>query len=97
MICKWPRDCHHCTARIEEGDDLYIVTNVFDEREYICEWCAKAAGILCACGNRKKPEHQTCWDCLVEQQKRDGWRCECGNYKKPQYVTCYTCKTEVKQ
>jgi hypothetical protein len=35
--------------------------------------------------------------CLVEQQKRDGWRCECGKAKKPQYVTCYTCKTEVKQ
>ena len=25
MICKWPRDCAHCTARIEEGDDLHFV------------------------------------------------------------------------
>ena len=94
MICKWARDCQHCTAHIEEGDDLYFVVNVFEEREYICHWCAKAAGIACDCGNRKKTEHRTCWDCRVEQEKRDGWRCECGKSKKPQYPICYTCKQE---
>lgn len=93
MICKWARDCYHCTATINEGDEMYMVINEWGERQYIDEWCAKIAGILCTCGAKKKPEHETCWDCKRAQAEADGLLCECGKWKKAEHDTCYSCKT----
>jgi hypothetical protein len=91
-ICKWKTECARCGTTIEEGEELFFVKNLFEEREKICSLCAQLDGLLCECGNQKKQEHPTCYDCKTVQDHIDGRRCACGNYKKPQYPTCYSCK-----
>jgi hypothetical protein len=49
----------------------------------VCKWKTTCfnCGTLIDEGD-KKQEHLTCWDCKVEQEKRDGKRCACGAWKK---------------
>ena len=96
-MCTWKTDCARCSTTIEEGDEVFFVTNLFDEREKICGLCAQTDGLLCVCGNQKKQEHATCYSCKLEQEERDGLRCACGKYKKLQYPSCYACKTGAQQ
>jgi hypothetical protein len=96
-ICKWKTDCARCGTTIEEGEELFFLTNLFDEKEKICWVCAQMDGLLCECGNQKKQEHPTCYSCKLEQEQRDGRQCACGKPKKPEYPTCYTCTRGVQQ
>lgn len=50
--------CDACGERLEEGDDLYMTD---DGR--MCETCAGDDGYVCDCGNFKKQEYETCWEC----------------------------------
>jgi hypothetical protein len=80
-ICKWKTGCARCGTTTEEGDELFFVNNLFDEREKICSLCAQMDGLVCACGNQKKQEHPTCYDCKILQEHSDGLRCASGKKK----------------
>jgi len=89
LTCKWKTECGYCGDTIEEGDRIILTS----EKEKMCSDCAYDRGYICDCGNDKKPEYDTCWDCRPAPQP--GTRCACGRYKKPQYPTCYTCKQQL--
>lgn len=50
--------CTDCGEEVEEDDDIYIYLN-----EKYCTSCAKRQRIVCECGNFKKPQYNTCYDC----------------------------------
>src|SRR5918992_4915586 len=91
MICNWATDCARCGGRMEEGDDIFFATGLLG-KEKICYTCAFMDGLLCTCGNTKKQEHATCYDCKREHDEANGLICECGKYKKPEYDLCFACK-----
>lgn len=94
LTCKWATQCSNCAEPIEEGADLWLVKQWPLENRKLCYWCARLEGRACECGNDKKPDHWTCWDCKKEQDQRDGKVCACGAWKKPQYATCWSCKNK---
>lgn len=53
--------CEGCGEEIEEGDDVF-----FHEDEKLCEQCAEQLDIVCDCGQYKKPEYETCYECKEE-------------------------------
>ena len=50
--------CDSCGDKIEEGYDLF-----FHDGNSLCLDCAVDEDLVCECGNYKKPEYQTCFDC----------------------------------
>ena len=50
--------CDICGEEMEEGDDVF-----FHEGDKYCELCAEEAGIVCECGQYKKPQYETCYEC----------------------------------
>lgn len=55
---EFDSNCQSCDELIEIGEAVYA-----DEGEFICTACAVESGIVCECGEYKKPEYNTCWDC----------------------------------
>lgn len=49
--------CDQCSEEIEEGDDVY-----FDDGKF-CVDCAEENGNVCDCGNFKKDDFKTCYEC----------------------------------
>jgi hypothetical protein len=95
VVCKWNTKCSECGIAIEAGEDVWLTTSIDGEKEKLCYDCAEMYGWICDCTNDKKPEHPTCWDCRVAEQKRNGTLCACGRYKQAKYPTCYACKQKV--
>ncbi len=51
-------DCDGCSEEIPEGDSVY-----FNDGEKLCEDCAADGDYVCDCGNFKKSEYDTCYEC----------------------------------
>lgn len=50
--------CDQCGETLEKGDDLFLV-----EGQRFCEDCADENNNICECGQFKKEEYKTCYDC----------------------------------
>lgn len=50
--------CADCGDDVDAGDDMYA-----HDEEFICSDCANALDVVCHCGNYKKEEYETCYDC----------------------------------
>ena len=50
--------CNNCGEQIDENDDLYL-----HDGEKFCTDCANKNNLVCDCGNYKKEEYETCYDC----------------------------------
>ena len=54
----WRTKCAACDNWIEVDDRIY-----FTDDGKMCTDCAGYAGFVCECGNFKKDEYETCWEC----------------------------------
>lgn len=43
------------------------------------------------CGNYKKEQFQTCWDCHRTQMAEENRLCGCGKLKRPEFEDCRDC------
>ena len=50
--------CDDCGEPIPEGEDVFFV-----DGSRFCGDCASANGNICECGNYKKAEYETCYEC----------------------------------
>jgi len=55
---KGSRECDQCGTELVEGDIAY-----FHNDDFICEECASEADVVCECGNYKKEQYPTCYEC----------------------------------
>jgi hypothetical protein len=55
---KFNSTCNDCSGTVEPGDNMFA-----DDGDFICEDCATDRNIICECGNYKKEEYDTCFDC----------------------------------
>lgn len=51
-------ECDYCGEEIEEGENVF-----FEDGEKFCEYCAESNDNICDCGQFKKSEYKTCFDC----------------------------------
>lgn len=50
--------CDNCQEDIPEGESVF-----FDEGNKLCEACATDNDLICECGQYKKAEFKTCYEC----------------------------------
>lgn len=50
--------CSVCDEKIGEGNPVY-----FHESERYCSDCAEDSNIVCDCGDYKKPQYESCYNC----------------------------------
>lgn len=50
--------CDDCGDPIDEGDTTFAV-----DGQYVCKSCAEKNGNVCHCGEFKKEEYETCFEC----------------------------------
>ena len=50
--------CASCEVKIPKEELAYA-----RDGEFICEECADADNNICGCGNFKKSEYETCYEC----------------------------------
>ena len=50
--------CDGCGHEVEEGEDIF-----FEDGQKYCESCARDGDNICDCGQYKKEEYKTCYDC----------------------------------
>ena len=55
--------CDVCGEEMEEGDHVF-----FHEGDKYCELCAEDINIVCECGQYKKPEYETCYECKEKNE-----------------------------
>lgn len=55
---KFRSTCEECGTRVEEGEKMFA-----HDGQFICEHCADLGGMICDCGNYKKPQYDECWEC----------------------------------
>ena len=55
---KFPSSCNNCDDTVEQGEKMFA-----DKGDFICEFCAEQREVICDCGNYKKYEYDTCYDC----------------------------------
>jgi hypothetical protein len=58
---KFDSECQECEEMIEEGESMFS-----DNGQFICIACAEEKDAVCECGNYKKPEFPTCFECKDE-------------------------------
>lgn len=58
FTAKYDTRCTECDDDIMEGDPIF-----FADGAKLCQGCADDAGYVCECGEYKKPEFDTCFDC----------------------------------
>jgi hypothetical protein len=57
--------CQCCGDDVLEGEECFAY-----EDEFICKECAEEANIVCPeCGNFKKPDYDTCYECYEENKE----------------------------
>lgn len=54
--------CDECGSVLEEGEDLF-----FTDDGRLCTDCADSKDYICDCGNFKKQEYGTCFECKDDQ------------------------------
>jgi len=52
------KDCDDCGRPIDEGDETFA-----RDGDFICRQCAEDGDNVCECGQFKKAEYETCFDC----------------------------------
>lgn len=57
---KGTRDCDECGKEVTEVDGEMMY---FHNGDFICEDCAGDQDVVCECGNYKKEQYPTCYDC----------------------------------
>ena len=55
---RFDSECQECECELLEGDTVFA-----DDGNFICEDCAEGREIICECGNYKKKQYSTCFDC----------------------------------
>ena len=65
---KFDSACQSCESMVYKGDDMYAADGLF-----ICGSCASEAGVVCACGNFKKPDYETCFTCNEAKAPPKEW------------------------
>ena len=58
FLTQFDSDCNSCGDTVDEGDEMYAC-----EGQFLCPSCADAGDYVCSCGNFKKSEYQTCYEC----------------------------------
>lgn len=56
---KFDSECQDCGAEVLQGDDMYVV-----DGNFLCISCAEINGNVCDCGNYKKDDYDTCYECF---------------------------------
>lgn len=51
-------ECYNCEDIVTKGELMFA-----HDGEFICEQCAIDLGCVCGCGDYKKPEYETCYNC----------------------------------
>ena len=51
-------NCDECGDEIPEGEDVF-----FTDDGKLCGDCAEDGDFVCECGNAKKAEYETCYEC----------------------------------
>jgi hypothetical protein len=64
---KFKSTCQSYGEIVEEGDDMFAI-----DGQFVCEQCAEAGDNICECGNFKKEEYDTCFDCHEENSDMEG-------------------------
>ena len=59
---KFDSECAGCGETVYENDDMF-----YDRGEYVCPACAAEQDVVCECGQYKKPEFETCYECKMEK------------------------------
>ena len=55
---QFDSECQDCGDMIDEGQPMFA-----DKGEFICYECAEERDVICECGNYKKSEFATCFNC----------------------------------
>ena len=55
---NYDNNCNSCGDKVYAGDDMYAHEGIF-----ICENCAQLEDLICECGNYKKAEYESCYEC----------------------------------
>lgn len=55
-------NCQSCGNFMAQGQPLYI-----HEEEKLCDECAEAKGLVCKCGDQKKPHFDECYGCHMKK------------------------------
>jgi len=58
---RFDSKCQECGDILLEGDDTFAIDGMF-----VCEDCAKENGNVCRCGNFKKEEYTSCYECAFD-------------------------------
>ncbi len=59
FLARFDSDCADCGGTMFENDDEVFAC----EGEYVCRDCAEKRGNVCECGQYKKSEFETCFEC----------------------------------
>jgi len=51
-------ECQQCGDEVEEGELMFAI-----DGQFVCDVCAESGDNVCACGNFKKSEYPTCYEC----------------------------------
>lgn len=58
FITRFDSRCGSCGDIVYEGDEMFAV-----DGEFICRDCADINDNICECGQFKREEFETCFDC----------------------------------
>ena len=64
---KFDSECQECGSIVDQGENMFA-----DDGMFICEPCAEELGVICSCGNYKKPEYDTCYNCKDDKYEGFG-------------------------
>ena len=56
-------NCENCGNFIAQSEPIY-----FAAKERLCIDCAEAQGLVCACGDQKKPGFAECYGCFTTKK-----------------------------
>jgi recombinational DNA repair protein (RecF pathway) len=56
--------CTACGKPLTEGEDLYLHGD-----DKLCSECALTEGVVCQCGQYKKPQFKHCYICFKEGKR----------------------------
>jgi hypothetical protein len=54
--------CQSCGEEVPEGELMYAIDD-----QFVCEDCASEGDNICECGNFKKEEYDTCYNCKFDE------------------------------
>lgn len=58
---KFNSSCQNCDNHVDRGDSMYAHDGMF-----ICQDCAVEGFLICDCGNYKKEQFKTCFNCRAQ-------------------------------